>query len=249
MKTRKLIAIIVAFVCSLFVFESKPVYARELVVEQSVVDIFDSPIGIVQIYDNSEIIIGYKYGLRKVVLNYCIKGEDCDRNIYNSVVIMESNEITTYKNDSNVFATYSYTFTTDEEFEYRYKVEAYFGQSSNYSGRESINSLTKCSVDTGENYVNGSYSNEIKNNKIAKLMDDIKEITNTIILPIIYIGLGLLLIVKGAILGFQIVKSADDSYVRKEKIGALKWLVIGVAVAYLASAVVGVVTGFFKDYF
>ena len=61
---------------------------------------------------------------------------------------------------------------------------------------------------------------------------------------IIYIVLAAFLVVKGAILGMQIVKAADEPQVRQEKIGSLKWLVIGVAIAALASGGVQFLTGF-----
>jgi len=43
------------------------------------------------------------------------------------------------------------------------------------------------------------------------------------------------------------VKSADDSETRSQKVHALKWLIIGVAIATMASTVVGVLTGFFES--
>ena len=39
-------------------------------------------------------------------------------------------------------------------------------------------------------------------------------------------------IVKGALLGVQIVKAADEPQVRQEKIGSLKWLVIGCCLGF-----------------
>ena len=48
----------------------------------------------------------------------------------------------------------------------------------------------------------------------------------------LYFALAAVLVVKGAMLGVQIVKAADEPQVRQEKINSLKWLVIGIAVAY-----------------
>lgn len=84
---------------------------------------------------------------------------------------------------------------------------------------------------------------EIEDERLAELMEVIQNIVMGIVMPIIYIVLGLFLIVKGSLLGIQIVKSADDPQTRQEKIGSLKWLVIGVAIAYAASGLVHVVMG------
>lgn len=87
----------------------------------------------------------------------------------------------------------------------------------------------------------GSNATEI-NNLLTKIID---LVTGTL-MPIIYIALGLFLIVKGAILGMQIVKAADEPQVRQEKIGSLKWLVIGIAIAYGVAAVAHIVMNAFK---
>ena len=79
-------------------------------------------------------------------------------------------------------------------------------------------------------------------NGLLSMIDDI--VGNTI-LPIIYVVLGLFLVVKGALLGVQIVKAADEPQVRQEKIGSLKWLVIGVAIAYAVTIVADVLLGYF----
>jgi len=73
----------------------------------------------------------------------------------------------------------------------------------------------------------------------------IEGIVNTTIMPIIYAAITLFLIVKGAILGMQIVKAADEPQVRQEKIGSLKWLVIGVAIAFGVAGVAHILVNYF----
>ena len=80
----------------------------------------------------------------------------------------------------------------------------------------------------------------ISDSGMASLMTKMGDIVQ-LILNIIYIVLGLFLIIKGAILGMQIVKAADEPQVRQEKIASLKWLVIGVAIAYGVAGVANIV--------
>lgn len=89
---------------------------------------------------------------------------------------------------------------------------------------------------TGEGTLTGS---------LAGAMDKIADIVNTILI-IIYVVLGLFLVIKGALLGMQIVKAADEPQVRQEKIGSLKWLVIGVAIAYAVTFAADILVDYFK---
>ena len=87
--------------------------------------------------------------------------------------------------------------------------------------------------------VSGSAGVEALSDKIAYIAD--------LIVKIIYVVLAAFLIVKGAILGMQIVKAADEPQVRQEKIGSLKWLVIGVAIAYGVAAIADFAIDFIAD--
>lgn len=93
------------------------------------------------------------------------------------------------------------------------------------------------------------FTKDIEDPGISDLMDKISNIVKKTVMPVIWAVLGLFLIVKGALLGVQIVKSADEPQVRQEKIGALKWLVIGVAIAYASTGVVTVIISFFDGTF
>jgi len=88
----------------------------------------------------------------------------------------------------------------------------------------------------------------LTNSQAHAVMEKVEEIVGTIC-TIIYIVLGLFLVVKGALIGMQIVKAADEPQVRQEKIGSLKWLVIGVAIAYAVTFAADLLTGYFKTAF
>ena len=74
----------------------------------------------------------------------------------------------------------------------------------------------------------------------------IQDIVDNTVIPVIYAAIGLFLVVKGAILGMQIVKAADEPQVRQEKIGSLKWLVIGVAIAFGVVFLADTLMGYFQ---
>ena len=57
-------------------------------------------------------------------------------------------------------------------------------------------------------------------------------ITNNIIIPVLWLVLAVLLIVRGILLGIDIVKLADEPEARKNKINGLVWLIIGVVAGY-----------------
>ena len=85
---------------------------------------------------------------------------------------------------------------------------------------------------------------DIENDELDSVVQKISDVVYDTIMPIIWVVLTVFLVVKGTLLGVQIVKAADEPQVRQEKIGSLKWLVIGVGVAALASGAVTFITGF-----
>lgn len=236
-------------------FRGEKIDAKTAVSSKSITTLTGESLGSIQIFNDGEVVIKYKYGLRKADLFFCERNHTCEYEVYSVVNLVDANAQNTYKNIStNELAKYTYKAKLEEGKEYLFRVEAYFGKSNNYQGSEIIDrspSITSLQVlDTNNKYINSDNTqNEVGDENIRGLLDDLLEITNTIILPILYSVIGMYLVVKGAILGVQIVKSADMPDVRLEKVKALKWLAIGVVIAFAASTLVGLLTGFFKDVF
>lgn len=255
MKRFKLFVLGAIFLMIYVCFNGYTVSAKDVLKEKSSTNIFGDVLGTIEIYDNGQVSIKYKYGLRKAEVFYCEKGSSCENNVYSIVVIMESNSINTYKNDDVNLAIYNYTINLERDKEYKVKVRAYIATSKSYTGTENLTGspiITSFQTETDEANVKGGSATSdgsIGDEGINGLMGKLKNIVNTIVIPILYTITGLVLIIKGALLGTQIVKSADDPYVRSEKVRALKWLVIGVAITFVASTLVGVITGFFGDVF
>ena len=230
------------------------VSAKETVNFIEYVDIFGTRLNSITIYDDGEVILDYKYGLKKVDLLYCEKGRNCDNDVYDRKTILESTAANPHKNTSDSLASYSFKIGLEKDIEYLITIEAYFAKDSSYHGDESIGDWvigTKQTLDSKNTYIKGTGSDttNIKDEDIKGLLENIQHITNKVILPIIYIATTMVLVIKGALLGVQIVKNADDTNLRQEKVHALKWLVIGVGITYVGASFVGLVTGFFKNAF
>lgn len=249
-KINSILVVLVAFIGFMF-FSVTRVEAKEVVASASSENILGDVLGTIRIYDDGEIKFEYKYGLRRADLYYCIKGEECDNENYQWIKIMEASADNPYKNEGYGLASYSYEADLDKSNEYRLVVEAYFGISNSYTGSEAIEGSFVISdkqiADTKDTYI--KISSGYKNEKISDMMGKIELIVNKVVLPTLYTLISMLFVIKGAVLGFQIVKSADNPDIRREKLGALKWLVIGVFIAYAASTVVGAITGFFESFF
>lgn len=90
---------------------------------------------------------------------------------------------------------------------------------------------------------------ETSDSGINEALKKVSDIVNGVLMPVIYAVLALFLIVKGALLGVQIVKAADEPQVRQEKIGSLKWLVIGCAIAFAVTFVADILIKYFLTAF
>lgn len=64
---------------------------------------------------------------------------------------------------------------------------------------------------------------------------------------LILTGLGLFLVIKGVMLGVGIVQAADDQQQRKEKINALKYMIIGVVLVIVLYLSAGAIINLIAD--
>ena len=94
------------------------------------------------------------------------------------------------------------------------------------------------------NFLDDVTMGEGDTSKLQEVWDGVNKVVDQL-MPFVYAALGLFLVVKGAILGMQIVKAADEPQVRQEKIGSLKWLAIGVAIAFGVAILADVLIGYF----
>lgn len=254
---RRINGLIVLTFTLLFVFfvKSEAVQAKTTVNSKTITTLTGEKLGSMEIFSDGEVVIKYKYGLRKADLFFCERNHTCEYDVYSVISLVDSNSENAYKNlMPDQMAKFTYKAKLEEGKEYLFRLEAYFGKIGNYQGNENIGgspSITSLQVlDTKDVYINGDDTlYDVDNENIRSLLENILEITNEFVLPILYSVIGMVLVVKGALLGVQIVKSADMPEVRAEKVRALKWLAIGVAIAFAASSIVGLLTGFFKDVF
>ena len=132
-------------------------------------------------------------------------------NSYSDTIDSEGKSLSTYK--IAVFAQFCIVAAKDDN-----------GVTSCYNAEQQERPITfeSFSLDQGI-----TTSNEV-NETLAKVLN----VVNNIFIPILWGALGIFLIVKGILLGMDIVKSADDPDTRRRKVGGLVWLIIGVFIGY-----------------
>lgn len=77
--------------------------------------------------------------------------------------------------------------------------------------------------------INGAFTG---NSEVNNLISRVLTIINDYVIPILWVILGILLIVRGVILAIGIVKASDEAEVRAGKIKGFVWLAIGVLAGY-----------------
>lgn len=81
--------------------------------------------------------------------------------------------------------------------------------------------------------------------EMNKTISQMLNITNNVVIPILWVILGIILIVRGIMLGIDIVKTADEPEVRKKKISGLIWLFVGIFLAFVVTGTASAVMSMF----
>ena len=181
-------------------------------------------------------------------LNYIAKGDASyvDKNLTTYVFVVPSKDDPILK---NLDVGHKYVLVVRHTFCALREETGGEYQSCSYYDTEDAYEYTMVEVDSTALVKSHTVNSDITNKDISSMMSKIENIVNGTVMPIIWAVLGLFLVIKGTLLGVQIVKSADEPQVRQEKVGSLKWLVIGVAIAYGTSFVVSVLINFLEKTF
>ena len=75
------------------------------------------------------------------------------------------------------------------------------------------------------------------NDTVAKILN----VLNNIVIPVLWAAMAIILVVRGVMLGMDVVKSADEPDVRKNKVNGLIWLFVGVGAGYAVTIIASVV--------
>lgn len=201
--------------------------------------------------------IEYQYGLKEIIAYICKNytsnlSTDCTTTFSTSDVTINENlnsDRDIYENDNfsvDGLSLQSYIPQIDDkgkaDNEYYIIVYASVCASRTADGKDCYTWLDSKEIlrDTF-NLSTGLTNNSVLDGTLSKAL----YITNTYIIPILWLGLGVLLIVRGILLAVQIVKSSDEPDVRRTKISGLIWLVVGVLIGYIVTFSASIVMSMF----
>lgn len=225
---RKL-GILISFLIMLFLSNVSYVEAKEVLVSADA----KNNAGKIEILDDISVRITYANRVKNVSYKACLV-DQIDTCEYISVDIVN--------NDSKVaeFGPILLPPSNKGEYEYKVIVMAKFDIGSYWSTID-----TSCSV----KYVikdNGKYDVSVNNTFYTKPVNTFKNIVNKFIIPGLYAGLGITLIVKAILLAIDIVK-IDSISERKEKIKAFSFFFIGIVAASIVTTFAGYISGLFSN--
>lgn len=86
----------------------------------------------------------------------------------------------------------------------------------------------------------------IEGDKLCDLWNSVIGIVTTVIWILVGV-LAIILIIKGVTTALAVVKAADEPQVRQEKLGAFKYLAIGMGVALVIAVLAGTLLSVFGD--
>ena len=209
--------------------------------------------------DRLDLQIKYQNGIKNVAVYIClnnstISNESCATQGKTTYIDGSEYRDKWLINSSEEIATYNLSFTgrpfagtnlanyDDGDDKYKIVVKADFCQVRNNDNTDCLKWDSQGVYLDDEFVLDRSFTSSAQVNKTIK---QILDILNNIGMPIIWILLGVLLIVRGILLGIDIVKSSDDADLRKKKISGLVWLFIGVGIGYVISISASVIMGMF----
>ena len=202
----------------------------------------EDEIGSIIIYDDYVVRINYKYSASDVEIKVCPASMCTSLNTQ----VYTSNE--TYFDGTYTDFYIADHFELENGMEYTISVSSSFkpypaaiqDTSSGFIETDFVYISENASSEGDERDDNNKYADEAlnKSQKIARLFREI-------IIPLIYLLLLVVLIVKGVILAIDISKHADEPDIRKEKIRAFTYFGVAIFLVAILNTVGGFVTGLF----
>ena len=262
-KTKSFIFICAAFIFMLF-FSCESVGAEFYEVSRN--GIVEESVSVKRSDDEVRFSMNYQNGIGDVKVYICDSQDNC--NIGSALTYFEDSalritgdtggRINTAQNATSSELVYSVPTSGDHLSTYRDRYDNSTGKLNNiyYLKVEAKFCITRnaektaCTMWDNQPYVwgkkidldNGGLTGDSQiNQTLAQMLN----IVNTIVIPILWVLMAALLIIRGIMLGMDIVKSSDEPDVRKKKISGLVWLFIGVGVGYAITITANIVMGMF----
>ena len=231
MKKRYLVAI---FTLIFVLFSPSFVSARNAISSASAPGISPGaePMGKIILYDDYKIAFHYGYRVSNIVIEVC-KDQVCKN-------LKEAENQAFISNSFVEFDLNPLLMSAEEEpVEYTIQATASFRQTEGL-GFESVASLnTKVTI-------KGINQPESGSNRILDSTNKVLTFINAWILPGVYILLGVVLVLKGVMLTIDIVRYSDNSDIRREKLKAFSYFLVGVVCVAIINSTAGVITGLFR---
>lgn len=206
--------------------------------------------------DTLNLKIEYQYGLKGIKAyicqNYTSNVSDCDTTFSTTSIAINKNlnsdseiyENSNFNRDGKSLQSYSPKIDSQGKADNTYYLLVFANvcASRTADGKDCYTWLENKQIfkDTF-NLSTGLTNNSILDDTLSKAL----YITNSYVIPIMWLALGVLLVVRGIILAVQIVKSSDEPEVRRTKISGLIWLIVGVLIGYIVTISASVVMGMF----
>lgn len=205
--------------------------------------------------DKLEVSIQYQLGIKDVVVYICTKNDiqssctdDGYKSKYVDQLIKGEDSAQINRSEEPTVITLEFVSATDGEQLSEYRDEVLSNGKVDSTYRIMVEAKF-CSVRTADHlqcntWVNDGASILVLNeqfelnkgitnsSELNQTLAEMLNIVNNIVIPAMWALLAVLLIIRGILLGIDIVKLADEPEARKNKVNGLVWLIIGVAAGY-----------------